>query len=88
MVFSLFQTVLEKYIEHFMVKTTTQNFSQREGLIGAQNFDTMTPSHFLKKASKREILGIKESKAQLIIKLLTDYLNKMETFQHFLVISN
>lgn len=47
----------------------------------------MTPSRFFKEVYKEGVTDIRASRAQVIIKLLTEYFNKLETFNRFLVVA-
>jgi hypothetical protein len=88
MVFSFMESFMGKYTEYFMVsgKAGDDNLRVDQQAPLFNTTEVITPSRFIRKtSSSNSMLGIMNSKAQVLVKLITEYLNKTESYQRLLV---
>lgn len=86
MVFSFLQAVQDKFVDIFMAsnsegpQTEGEEISPKPIMRGE-----MTPSRFFKRKQRASVSDISIYKAQVVVKLLTEHLNRLDSMNRFVV---
>ena len=87
MTYSFLKAIQDKFVDFFMAGVPECEAMESDEVNTPKPVmrTEMTPSRFFKKRNKPGDFDILTSRAQVMIKLLTEHLNKFETFNRFLV---